>query len=168
MRFVVEGLPGPLHLRFHPGADGRLRVRELYLVSDEEPIEARHVRPLRLHQFEATANSRLLRRALDDELDEQVPQLAQMLAEQCDWDEVPEVGGAALKLPPLQQPEGNKYDDEFYERVANHFVVRLEAGKAPARDIAQALGVPVTTVHRWVREARRRGYLAPTRRGRPG
>jgi transposase len=34
---------------------------------------------------------------------------------------------------------------------------------APAQTIAEANGVPVTTVHRWIREARRRGSLPPAR-----
>lgn len=39
---------------------------------------------------------------------------------------------------------------------------------APAKEIAGEAGVPVTTVHRWIREARRRGFLPPARKGRAG
>jgi len=35
-------------------------------------------------------------------------------------------------------------------------------------NLAEANGVPVSTVHRWVKEARRRGFLPPGRPGRSG
>ncbi len=83
------------------------------------------------------------------------------------WDETPPVD-TEPELPPLPRPQGHRYDDHFYELVAGHYRARLKAGKRPAQEIAKASGVPVTTVHRWVRAARRRGFLAATTRGRAG
>ncbi len=165
MRFPVAGLPGPLLLRFLPDDHGRLRVRELYLPSDDdEPIEARHLRSLRLHQLEAVANSPLMRKAWENSLDEPVPDLRAQLYQDCAWDEMP----TAAALPPLPQPEGLRYDDHFYGLVAEHYRARLTTGRRPAHELAAASGVPVTTVHRWVREARRRGFLPATQKGRAG
>lgn len=58
-----------------------------------------------------------------------------------------------------------KRPDSFYRQVARLFLARrAEGSKAPALDISEAHGVPVTTVHRWVKEARRRGFLTPSGR----
>ena len=37
-----------------------------------------------------------------------------------------------------------------------------------ASDLARTHGVPVTTAHRWVKEARRRGFLPPGSPGKAG
>ncbi len=51
--------------------------------------------------------------------------------------------------------------DEFYRLVAS------ELARSTAPDLASSTSVPVTTVHRWTKEARRRGLLPPTRRKQP-
>ena len=58
--------------------------------------------------------------------------------------------------------------DAFYRAVADAYRVRASASRSPAAEIAEGLGVPVTTVHRWVKEARRRGFLHPGRSGKAG
>jgi hypothetical protein len=64
---------------------------------------------------------------------------------------------------------GERYPDSFYQRVADAYLTYLRAGASPAQAIAEDAGAPVTTVHRWIREARRRELLAPARsKGRPG
>lgn len=64
----------------------------------------------------------------------------------------------------LAVPEARKKPDEFYRSVAASFAFLSRQSEQPARDLAEANEVPVTTVHRWVKEARRRGLLAPARR----
>jgi len=72
-----------------------------------------------------------------------------------------------VKLPKV--PAGAAYPDTFYERVAVAYRAYLRMGVHPAQRIAEDSNAPVTTVHRWIREARRRGHLAPARsKGRPG
>jgi hypothetical protein len=61
----------------------------------------------------------------------------------------------------LPKAYGRRYPDVFYERVAKAFETAVAAGKPPGRTIAVANGVPETTIARWIREARRRGLLAP-------
>ena len=64
----------------------------------------------------------------------------------------------------LKIPKGPKRPDSFYQQVASAYSeVALLSGH-PAKELAAANGVPVTTVHRWIKEARRRGLLAPSRR----
>lgn len=58
--------------------------------------------------------------------------------------------------------------EEFYARVAAAYVEFAALSKAPAKMIAAEAGVPLTTAHRWVREARRRGFLPAGRKGRAG
>jgi transposase-like protein len=58
--------------------------------------------------------------------------------------------------------------EEFYRLVATAYGEYAAESNAPAKGIAEEAGVPVTTVHRWIREARRRGFLPPARKGRAG
>ena len=61
-------------------------------------------------------------------------------------------------------PEGNRKPDEFYRQVAAVYGSLSGASGSPAVKIAERKGLPVSTVHRWVKEARRRGFLPPGRR----
>ena len=57
----------------------------------------------------------------------------------------------------------------FYERVAELYGDLTARGeRGAAKRIAQANGVPVTTVHNWIKEARRRELLPPGSPGRAG
>jgi hypothetical protein len=69
------------------------------------------------------------------------------------------------KLPPAgKRAKG----DEFYRRVGEIYGKAAVASTRPAADLATIWEVPVTTVHRWIREARRRGHLPPAEPGRRG
>lgn len=67
---------------------------------------------------------------------------------------------------PLGRP-GTDLND-FYRRVAGAYNSATAASSRPAAVLAEENNVPVGTVHRWVREARRRGDLPPGRRGVAG
>jgi hypothetical protein len=58
--------------------------------------------------------------------------------------------------------------DLFYRQVADAYLDLSQGSPRPASDIARTHGVPVTTAHRWVKEARRRGFLPPGRPGKTG
>ena len=66
----------------------------------------------------------------------------------------------ALKI---EIPDERRRSDDFYLQVAGAFSVASAMGQRPAVRIADANGVPVSTVHRWVKEARRRGVMGPAR-----
>lgn len=62
----------------------------------------------------------------------------------------------------IQQSEGQrKRPDEFYREVADLYASAKEWSTNPAQELANANDVPLTTIHRWIKEARRRGLAAP-------
>jgi hypothetical protein len=63
---------------------------------------------------------------------------------------------------------GQKHPDDFYRRVAAAYSDLAGRSRRPAAELAAKNDVPVTTVHRWIKEARRRGLLGPGRRGSAG
>jgi hypothetical protein len=69
--------------------------------------------------------------------------------------------------PRLTRPDGAA-PEEFYPRVAAAYAEYAPQTRAPAKEIATEADVPVTTAHRWIREARRRGFLSPARKGKAG
>lgn len=68
----------------------------------------------------------------------------------------------------LVRPESKPYPEAFWRDVAETYFRASTFSERPAAEIAEASGLPVRTVHRWVAEARKRGHLAPTRPGRAG
>ncbi len=68
----------------------------------------------------------------------------------------------------LAIPTTPRYGDGFYARVASLYRRLVAAGEQPAPRLADANGVAETTVHRWVRECRRRQLLPPGQTGRAG
>ena len=63
-------------------------------------------------------------------------------------------------------PASGAKPDEFYRRIAEIYAKAALASPRPAAELAEAWEVPLSSVHRWVRVARRRGYLPPTEKGR--
>jgi hypothetical protein len=63
-------------------------------------------------------------------------------------------------------PSGQPKPDEFYQQVAERFAYLTTVSRRPATDLAEANGVKPTTVHGWVKEARRRGLLPSGERSR--
>jgi transposase len=70
-------------------------------------------------------------------------------------------------LPHLAVPKGTK-PDRFYKEAAELYAELATQSRRPAADLAERSGVSVASVHRWIAEARRRGYLPPAERGRRG
>jgi len=55
---------------------------------------------------------------------------------------------------------------DFYARVADYYRMRMALTGRPTSDLATAADVPKSTASRWVREARIRGFLSKTIKGR--
>lgn len=72
------------------------------------------------------------------------------------------------QVAPLTRPGDQVSGDEFYKIVAAHYRWHVSVSHKPAAEMAAAAEVPVVTVHRWIREARRRGFLPPARKGKAG
>lgn len=69
--------------------------------------------------------------------------------------------------PPLTRPDGTD-PEGFSRRVAEAYSDAVLWTSTPAKVLAAEAAVPVTTVHRWIRDARRLGLLPPARKGRAG
>lgn len=72
-----------------------------------------------------------------------------------------------ISRPRLTRPDGAD-PDAFYERVADAYREYAPQTSKPGTKIAEEAGVPLGTVHGWIREARRRGKLPPGRKGKAG
>ncbi len=70
--------------------------------------------------------------------------------------------GEPLRLSPRSSDES---PDEFYGRVARIYRAFAATGR-PTSDIAELAGVSKQTAARWVHEARNRGHLEQTTRGK--
>jgi hypothetical protein len=68
---------------------------------------------------------------------------------------------------PLPRPDGSN-PDAFYRQVADGYRDALKDTNKVAKVLAEEADVPVVTVHRWILEARRRGFLPRARKGRVG
>lgn len=68
---------------------------------------------------------------------------------------------------PLARPDGRD-PDGFYEQVAEAYRDVVRSNRKVAVVLAEEADVPVPTVHRWILEARRRGFLPQARQGRAG
>jgi hypothetical protein len=82
----------------------------------------------------------------------------------------PGSGQWAYTLPPrekvtlrprlrVKDPGTRRKPDKFYSQIAELYLAQGSISDRPAKDIAEANGLPVTTVHRWLKEARNRGLL---------
>jgi hypothetical protein len=66
----------------------------------------------------------------------------------------------------LKRPSGRKLDDDFYRGVAFSYRDAVRRGLNPAKTLAADANKPVSTVNRWIGEARERGHLPRTEPGR--
>lgn len=78
-----------------------------------------------------------------------------------------QVKGRRTRRKPLTRPDGTD-PEGFSQRVAAAYREAIETTGAPAPLLAAEADVPVVTVHRWIADARRRGFLPPARQGRAG
>lgn len=80
------------------------------------------------------------------------------------WEyEVPRQRSPRLRL---KIPETYRKPDEFYRQVADVFAYLSTVSTRPAAELAEANDVEVTSIHGWVKEARRRGFLSSSERAR--
>jgi hypothetical protein len=135
--------------------DGRAVIAELRL-ADPEGITGGDLRRLRLDQVEASLQDRHgpLAAIFD----------YQDIAKAVRRAAVPKLKVKARLKPPERPP----YPDEFYQDVAESYLACLQMGERPGPFLAGVWAVPTTSVHGWVKEARRRGILPPGRKGKAG
>jgi hypothetical protein len=167
--YADETLRGGAVVRVEAAHDGRFEVVELFVAGS--PVTTDHLRQIPLGRIEARANEPTFREFIVNSLD--LPRLTfeaviesekQSHAQAADRTQRRKRTRSA-RLP---VPKGRKYPDSFYMKVAEVYAALVQAGERPAADMAEANDVQVTVVHRWVKEARRRGFLAPGRAGKAG
>jgi hypothetical protein len=166
-------------VRFKDDGRGRLEVSDLRVTAREGTVTSATLRSIAIGQIEAAANSQLT--MLDDNV-VRIPTRTRRRARRAPdvlggWD-APEpraarprpqsrrVSGVIPEESPASARRGRS--DEFYENVAAVYQELARSSPRPASQIAEANDVPVTTVHRWIKEARRRGILGPGRPGKAG
>jgi hypothetical protein len=182
MDLYVEGgwisLPGAdgavLHVRVS-GRDDQVVITDLFIHSPDG-ITSTAVRGLSISRLEAELNAAIHCEPVSE---------ATELGMAADFargagDDAPEPTLAELRtrMPitraerPAQRPRltrpGGADPDEFYPLVAQAYWEYAPLTRAPAKEIATEAGVPITTVHRWIREARRRGFLSSAKKGKAG
>jgi hypothetical protein len=163
-----EELKAPVYVRF--GAHGgRLEVTAIHLAS-EERVTGTTLRSIPLGRIEAIANApemhEQIREAINNVTDRAMIATAESLAGFTSL--VPERTPNALIsmrwrrektfFIPLDRPNG-KRPDSFYSDVARRYTDLLRTYRNPAARLADERGVKPVTVHRWLKEARRRGLL---------
>jgi hypothetical protein len=75
---------------------------------------------------------------------------------------------AAARLGRLRRRGRVGMTDEFYGHVAEQYRALVARGERPTTGLARAQGVGRSTASRWVREARKRGFLGPAMPRRAG
>jgi hypothetical protein len=167
-------------VRFALTDDGRLEPVELH-VEGTVRLTGDVLRLVPLSQLEGWANGRGRDEIIEslNEIDDDTEQETRR------WRSA--VGGDTVYLGParsvrrralrLRVPPGpGKKPDKFYERVAELYMALVSdpdraRSRRPAQEIYEAnkdQGIKVTTVHRWIREARNRTLLTTAERGRAG
>ncbi|MEV6928751.1 hypothetical protein AB0M46_30260 [Dactylosporangium sp. NPDC051485] len=161
-------LTGTVLVRIGVGPGGRMVLAGLRI--DGTPT-AELLRAIPVGRIEAAANAQL---AAVEALGGTTPAVstrprpvAPPVAEDVGWEMV-EPSLAVPRAAPREAERMRGRPDVFYRQVADVYLTYAQASHRPACDLADEHGVPVSTAHRWVKEARRRGFLPPGRPGKSG
>jgi len=174
--FITPSVAGAIRVRFAMGESGRLEPAEMHLeghptvtssllrkysISHLESFANGHNRQELVARVEATGKK--VERTTDRWLDSIGGHFEIRLSEEL----IKRVRRSALRL---NVPNDLKKPDKFYKHVADLYMALTDSGsRRPAQEIADANeNLEVTTVHRWIKEARRRGVLGSGRRGKAG
>jgi hypothetical protein len=158
-------------LRFQEVA-GRIETTELHLVGrDGAAVTGTAVRSIPLGSIETAVNGPAARPAVLEHIAADGPAFKpgdfgpvrkNFLDLMAELKEHPGRPSRVLKVP-----TGRARPDDFYAKVAELYTWLAGPGgsRRPAVDIANDNDVPVSTVHRWLREARQRGLMGAGQRG---
>jgi hypothetical protein len=143
-------------------AEGTWRFQGTLFVRGARPGELPPI-PLRRILL-AVAASEVLRANLERRWDEPAPEpgtdefLAPYLA-----------SGFNVTIPEpiaIERPAGKNLSDDFYKSVSDAYRAALANGLNPRTSIAESADVSNEVAGRWVRQARKRGYLPETEPGK--
>ena len=138
----TDDAPSPVAVRVRlQRREGRLRVVGIQL---EGLVSAETLRAVPIGRIEAAANAQLS---------------GSPAKPRSDMARIPEA---------FRSNAVRGYPDAFYDSVASAYRGLVSTTSRPVSELAYANEVPVTTAQRWVKEARRRGLLAPGHPGKAG
>jgi hypothetical protein len=171
VRYYDTQHPEPVWVRVQATPDERLVIRELYLNADNdlgsERIDTDQLRRLSPARIEASLNTPPSKALILEHLGKAPgPKEPRGPAER-----TPMVRGKTsvhVLGEGLRPPPGRPRPDSFYQDVANEYLLAASVNAGPAVVLATAAEVPVSTMHGWIKEARRRGFLPPGQKGRRG
>jgi hypothetical protein len=169
VRYYDGQHPEPVWVRVEETPGGRLVIRELYMNADNdlgtERLDSDQLRRLSLARIEARVNrsKELVLKTIDKEPGPKEPRGPAERFPMVRGTTTGRVHGEGLG-PPHPRPK----PDSFYQQVAQDYLDAASVSPRPAVNLAKGAGVPVSTVHGWVKEARRRGFLPPGQKGRRG
>lgn len=151
--------------------DGRRVVRDL-IVRSVERVDSATLKGVPMGWLEGVINIEENTRALAAEADESSRLSLALTEVELIIDEMTAKPytvsvGQSKRRPALQRPDGQD-PNFFYRQVAEAYTDILRRSSSIAPVMAEEAGVPVATARRWIQEARRRGFLAPARKGRAG
>lgn len=155
-------LPGSVHVRVEAHDDGRLGLAELRVIG--QPT-SELLRAIPVGRIEATANAQLT--VVDASVVPAPVRRRRRATAGAPQPPTPNDTGWERPRPDAPTGQGGR-PDRFYADVAAEYQHLTRMSRRPATDLADQYGVPVTTAHRWIKEARRRGLLAPGRPGKAG
>lgn len=175
VKFWSDALPADVYVRYHQNdGAGRLVAVDLYVAA---------------HTPDASVlNSDLLRRIPFGRIDQlvQLPEQSEPLRSEIKsrgprlYEEVVahfpgrktkravQKASAGHTLERLKVPSGRPFGDDFYRAVADQYRTALRFSSAPANVIAERNRVEVSQVHRWIKVARQKGFLAKGQQGKAG
>ncbi len=159
MAVVRPGL-GSAYVRLWRDEDGSWHPQGTVLLPGLNPEALRRIPVRRI--LLAVAASESLRDKLAARYDEEAPDTTSP-------DFMPAFNGYVVPEPPpvkIRRPAGRNLPDEFYATVGEAYRVAVERGEAPRTTIAESAGVSNEVAGRWVRQARKRGYLPSTEPGK--
>jgi hypothetical protein len=164
--FANADEPDWVYARVQENEQGRLIITELYLVRDR--VDSAMLRELPLGRIEVLANSSPFAEDIRAKLSGAPrPGVEPLSPEARSRWESREIISPTPHLLHLAVPKGTK-PDKFYKEAAELYAELATVSRRPAADLAERSGVAAASVHRWIAEARRRGYLPPAERGRRG
>lgn len=162
----LDDYAGRAYVRFAVSSSGRLVVAELRVVAPDG-VSAEMLRRVPLGRIEAMVNSPELADAIRGDVEaasETEREIGPGAGELKDHEEMEvHVRRRTRRDLKLRIPSERRRPDEFYRQVAVAYATAAQTTRGAAQAVAAANDVPVSTVHRWMKEARRRGVAGAAR-----
>jgi hypothetical protein len=137
-----------------------------------EDLGTSHVRDITLSRYrdqfrQWLINNEQAAAVFGGEVDEDRADAYEITVAELESSSIPSHESVVRALPSLERVDGEA-PAAFYGRVATAYLIAGATTRAPAVLLAEHAGVNPRTVHFWIREARRMGFLPPGRQGSAG